>query len=503
MAKFAAEAQESLLTSQIFVRRYVDTSNATNEKTAQEGFDHLQEVLSLLGEDSHSTDISAHISELKEQISIFRQSFSKLIAATKEQEVILASVLAPNAKKVRSSVDQMASVAFQSEEQLKSEVEATAAGAKKMLLIVGGLTLLVGFLSALVMSKSITKPMLGLVSTMNRLSEGDLTTSVPSQYRKDELGDMAKAVDFFRLSGIKAREMEEQQRETERKAEQEKRQMLMRLADDFDLHVGGIVENVSAASVELDKTAANMASFAEGTSQEASSASIASEQTSSSVQTVAAATEEMTITIGEINQQISQGFGMIQKAVAQVDDTTGQMQTLDETANKIGEVVQMISSIAEQTNLLALNATIESARAGEAGKGFAVVAGEVKELAGQTAKATDEIATQISDIQCATKKASGSMGDVAHVVQQVEAFSAAIATAMEEQNTATGVISESIHQAAQGTQQVNDNVRTVSETSQKTGEASNFVQMRASELATSADRLKTEVSGFIAQVRAS
>lgn len=351
------------------------------------------------------------------------------------------------------------------------------------------------------LARSITQPLSLMTQTMKKLADGQLDIDVPAKDRTDEIGEMSKAVDVFRNNAKRNKQMEREQEEQKHHTEQEKQAVMIQMADDFDINVGGIVETVSSASAELQATAQSMAGISEQTSHQAAQASIASQETSANVQSVATATEEMTSTIGEISQQVAQASGASRLAVEEVGNTSQQMVALAETANKIGQVVELISGIAEQTNLLALNATIESARAGEAGKGFAVVAGEVKQLANQTAKATNEISQQINDIQNATKQASGSMENVADAIGKVDEISTAIAAAMEEQSAATQEIANSVHQAAAGTEQVNDNISSVTQASQEAGTASGEVMSAAGELSQQAELLKGEMSKFIAQVR--
>ncbi|MCP4936161.1 MAG: HAMP domain-containing protein, partial [bacterium] len=286
-----------------------------------------------------------------------------------------------------------------------------------LLAVVAG-ALLLTFAIAFLVGRGITHPIKKLADQMQRLAENNLEVDIAATDNKDEIGDMARAVLVFKESAIKSQH-DEEQKARERHEKEQQRTAMDKVTTDFSTNIGEIVETVSSASTELNATAQSMTGISQQTSNQAADASTASEQTSSNVQSVATATEEMTSTIAEISQQVSQASNASRQAVEEVDTTSQQMNALAETANKIGEVVEIISGIAEQTNLLALNATIESARAGEAGKGFAVVAGEVKQLANQTAKATGEISQQITDIQNATKLASGSMDNVTEAISKV------------------------------------------------------------------------------------
>jgi methyl-accepting chemotaxis protein len=382
-----------------------------------------------------------------------------------------------------------------------SEAMASIISMRNMLLIGSGIGIALITLFGFFAGRSVSRPISAMTNVMGQLAHGDNSVDIPGTDRKDEIGQMAAAVEIFKKNSHKNKELEASQEEQKRHAEDEKRVMMQNMANDFDTNIGGIVETVSSASAELQATAQSMAEISEKTSNEATAVSAASQQTSGNVQSVATATEEMTSTISEISQQVAQATSASRQAVEEVGNTSQQMSSLAATANKIGEVVEMISSIAEQTNLLALNATIESARAGEAGKGFAVVANEVKELASQTAKATGEISQQIGDIQLATKQASSSMENVAEAIGKVDDISTAIAAAMEEQGAATQEIASSVNQAAAGTQQVNDSITSVTEASQEAGAASNQVMSAAGELSQQAEMLKGEVDKFISQVR--
>ena len=368
-----------------------------------------------------------------------------------------------------------------------------------MLLIVG---LIVGPAVAFFITRSIAKPVVGMTNAMKNLADGHLDTEVTGRERGDEIGDMAAAVQVFKESAIKNKEFEASQEAQKQRAEEEKRQMMNELADNFDSSVGGIIETVSAASAELESTAQSMSSISEKTSSQSAAVSAASEEAATNVQTVAAASEEMSHSISEINGQVSQASAAAKEAVTNVEKTGEQMEALASTADKIGEVIRIISDIAEQTNLLALNATIESARAGEAGKGFAVVASEVKELASQTGKATEQIGEQVGEIQNATKQAVISIAEIGEVIRQVDETSAAIAASMAEQGAATQEIARNVQEAASGTEEVTRNISCVSQASQEAGAASSQVMSAAGELSKQAEMMKTEVTKFITQIRA-
>ncbi|MFV2092952.1 MAG: methyl-accepting chemotaxis protein [Hyphomicrobiales bacterium] len=364
-----------------------------------------------------------------------------------------------------------------------------------------GIGVVAGASIAFFTSRSIATPLVKMTAVMRSLADGDLEVEIPAQDRKDEIGEMSGAVQVFKDNAIHNKELEAGQVEQKRKAEEEKRRMMNKLADDFDASVGGIVDTVSSASAELSSTAQTMAGISEETSNRANAVAAASEEASTNVQTVASATEQMSASISEINGQVAQASGASKQAVAGVEKTANQMRALALTADKIGEVVSMISDIAEQTNLLALNATIESARAGDAGKGFAVVASEVKALANETAKATEDISRHIEDIQSASGEAVTSIDDIGAVIKQLEEASTAIAAAMEQQGMTTLEVSRNIAEAASGTQEVSTNIAGVTEASQEVGAASGEVTTAAEELSQQSELMKSEVRKFIENVR--
>jgi methyl-accepting chemotaxis protein len=350
--------------------------------------------------------------------------------------------------------------------------------------------------------RAIVPHIVGMTKAMGKLAHGELETEVPAQTRKDEIGEMSKAVQVFKENAIRNLELEAEQKAQEARSQQERQEMMVQMADMFDASVGDIVQNVSSASTELQSTAQSMTSIAENTSSMSAAVSAASEEASTNVQTVAAAAEQMSHSISEIGSQVDQASSAAKQAVDKVDQTGSQMQQLEQTAQSIGDVVKLISDIAEQTNLLALNATIESARAGEAGRGFAVVAAEVKDLASQTGSATQSISTQIEEIQRETKEAVKSMENISKSINEVDAISANIALVMEEQGAATQEIARNVQEAASGTQEVSRNIIGVNQASEESGAAAGEVTMAAGELSQQAEFLRVEVDKFVTKVRA-
>jgi len=355
----------------------------------------------------------------------------------------------------------------------------------------------------IVIVRSITVPVGALTGVMHRLADGDKSVDVFGTDRGDEIGAMAKAVEVFKRNAIEMERLETEQAEEKARAEERRKQEMMRLADSFEQAVSGVVNSVSSAAAEMQSSSESMSGTAEQTSEQATAVAAAAEQATGNVQTVATAAEELTSSIREINQQVSQASQIAGKAASAAEQTTGTVQGLADAVSKIGSVVNLINDIAEQTNLLALNATIEAARAGDAGKGFAVVASEVKSLASQTGNATQEIAAQVASVQTETQQAVAAITQIRSVIEEINEISGGIAAAMEEQGAATQEIARNVDQAKSGTEDVSSNISRVSAGTQETGSAASQVRSAASELAQQSDLLRREVDKFIAEVRVS
>ncbi|HVJ41598.1 MAG TPA: methyl-accepting chemotaxis protein [Dongiaceae bacterium] len=352
------------------------------------------------------------------------------------------------------------------------------------------------------MRLQVATPLRRLTATVDTLAGGDTAVDVPSTQRRDELGVMARAINIFREKLIEVDELRHQRAEAEKVAALEKKQMMQTLADGFEQSVKSIVDAVSAAANHLQSNAQSMAGVAESSSHQAGAVAAAANEASASVTTVATAAEELSASIAEITRQMTESASSTRQAVSEVGRMGDTIESLNGAADKIGGIVQIINEIASQTNLLALNATIEAARAGDAGKGFAVVASEVKTLATQTARATDEIASQIDSMQSITRDAVSTVGMISTTIDRVNEIASAIAAAVEEQSAATREISNNAQQAASGTNEVNSNINGVSTAVQEAGHASGIVLNAANQLSTDAVKLRHEVDTFIAKIRA-
>jgi methyl-accepting chemotaxis protein len=414
-------------------------------------------------------------------------------------------VLADWQGEIAGRLASVGAVAGAAADLITSRAKETAANAEMMVILFAG-TLALAMAFAVggftLVQVRISRPITAIADVMRRLSANDLGVEVPGAGRGDEIGQMANAVLVFKDKMIEAERLRSEQAETAQRTATQRKAEMHTLADAFQAAIGNIVATVSSASKELEATAITLTQTAETTQELSTTVAAASEEASGNVNSVASASEELASSVNEIARQVQASSKIAGEAVQQAQKTDARITELSQAAGRIGDVVKLISGVAEQTNLLALNATIEAARAGEAGKGFAVVAHEVKALAAQTAKATDEISTQIAGMQTATQDSVAAIKEIGGTIARISEIASAIAAAVEEQGAATQEISRNVQQAARGTAQVASNITDVSRGASATGSASSQVLSSARSLSSEGNRLKLEVDKFLNTVRA-
>ncbi len=437
--------------------------------------------------------VAAGGADPSKDIDRFKEAFSKLTEASKafvgaRQESRSQSAAAIAA--IKTVVDDRA-------------MDASRNRAASTLTMSGtlGVALIVALMVGVVLSRLITRPITALTAAMRRLATGDTDMALDLAGRKDEIGGMFGAVRVFRDNAIERRRLAEES-EAEQAARQRRQQTIEGVIDDFRNEIAQLVTTVSGNADQMEATARALAAISDEARDRAGTAASASELASDGVQTVAAAAEELSASIGEISRQTGTATAVAQRASNEARKTDATISGLAEAATRIGNVVTLIKAIAEQTNLLALNATIEAARAGEAGKGFAVVASEVKNLAGQTAKATEEIGSQVSQIQASTEEAVAAIRSISDIMVEVDRTTNVIASAVGEQGHATAEISNNAQKAAGGTRSVAEETQALTRVVGETQQSAGQVLEVANDMNEQASRLRDVVERFITRVMA-
>jgi methyl-accepting chemotaxis protein len=451
-----------------------------------------------------STDekISQGLKEATALLEEYRQALSKLIDNSKEIDELVAE-MADSAAAIVKGASAMKADVVSDQQKLESESDATIGETQRLIMMLAAGGFLLGAALALLLGKGISRPMTAMCKAMRELAGGNFDVVLPGLGRRDELGEMAGAVEEFKMQAIARAERDAAAQEAQNRASSAARRAeLIRFADQFEAAVGSIVSNVSSSAVHLESAAGTLTRTAETTQSLSSQVAGASEQASSNMQSVATATEELSTSVNEIGRRVRESNKIAEAAVLQAQQTDGRIGKLSRAAQKIGDVVKLITAIAEQTNLLALNATIEAARAGDAGRGFAVVASEVKSLASQTAKATDEISSHILGMQGATQESVAAIKEIGGIIAQISGIASAIASAVEQQSSATQEIARSVQNVAQGTHEAAANIMQVNRGATETGSASEEVLNSAKTLSTESTRLREELDRFMANIRA-
>jgi len=464
-----------------------------SQARARAALDRVREGVNTLAATATEPATREALATAAQQINQYRTSFDASVTAMALQAES-AETMAAAARDVGTTVDTAAasfSATRDADGRVARIVIATGAAGAIVLAI----------LIALVLGRGIVRPIRAMTDAMDRLAAGDLAVEVPGRTRSDEIAEMAKAVQVFKDNAERMQQMEAEKEASDRRAAEEKRQALDELADSFEQSVGSVVQGLTRFVDDVRGRAQTMTETSEQARSQATSVASSSEEASANVQAVSAAAEELAASVSEIGSQVGKAAEMAKLASEEARRGDTRVQALATTATKIGDVIELIQAIAEQTNLLALNATIEAARAGDAGKGFAVVASEVKSLAGQTAKATEEIRSQIEEIQAGSREAVSAIQAIGEAVGRLDEMNGAVAAAVEEQSATTNEIARNTQEAAAGSSQVSEAIVEVSSASERTGESAAAVLAMCGELGDAAAALEREVHDFLGRIR--
>jgi len=483
--------------------RLATTGEPAQKERIQHGADKTFEMLKRARSRSGEAEINAQIDKLVATATSVKSVADEVMKSEDAKVRVSKERLAPIARDIDKGIGEGISVATRLAEMRRVQLAEKIESAGQVGLAIGLPVVFVLIGSVVFSIFGVARPIAAMTRAMQKLAAGDFDVVLPGLGRGDEIGGMAHAVEAFKLKAVERARQEADMQEAARRTQAAARKVEMqKLADVFEAAIANVVDTVSTASSELESAASTLTQTADSTQKLSGVVAQASDEASTNVQSVAAATDELSSSVGEISRQVQESSKIASEAVHQAQTTDARINELSKAANRIGDVVKLITAVAEQTNLLALNATIEAARAGEAGRGFAVVAAEVKTLANQTAKATDEISSHIAGMQAATQDSVAAIKEIRGTIGRISDISTAIAAAIEEQGAATQEISRNVAQAAQGTAAVAANINDVNRGASRTGEASGQVLSSAQALSTQGGKLKTEVARFLETVRA-
>jgi methyl-accepting chemotaxis protein len=496
------EAASAFKEARIAAWRYVALAEASQIETISRSAEQTQKQLGYARGRTTTQSVLTGIDSLLAIVPEFTGVLTATTKAIDAQNRIQADRAGPVEADIRGLLNQAVATATQAADDAQAETVAALTRAGRIGLGAGLIVVFILTGSAIFASLTIAKPIRKIGEVLIELANGNKAVNIPYVQRVDEIGDTARAAKTFKENLLRMEQLEATQKEAEERVAEERRAAMHMLADEFEALVGKIVQSVSSDAAGLESAAGTLTATAETTQQLSGIVASTAEEASANVHSVATSTEELAASINEIGRQVHESSQIAGEAVKQAEKTDARINQLSQAAQRIGDVVKLINAVAEQTNLLALNATIEAARAGEAGKGFAVVAQEVKALANQTAKATDEISAQISGMQAATRESVSAIKEIGGTIDRVSSIASTIAAAVEEQGAAMQDIARNVQQAAEGTAQVASNIAEVSRGAGETGSASAQVLSSAQSLSNESNRLKAEVQKFLETVRA-
>jgi methyl-accepting chemotaxis protein len=525
IAALAAQVQEALMSARLNAARFLHLRDQQFVDGFKQNYARYQKASDELIARLNDPERKRLAVESAALGDAYARAFNNYVPMTIEIDKLFFTTMVGQGVVLQKALSELVTGQRNNLADISRQLVASVQEASSTMVAISAGALAFGLVIAFLIARGVTRPVSGLTAGMKELAGGNFDVVLPGLERHDEVGEMAQAVEGFKLKAAEraheeaekhrvedVRKAEEkrlaaehdaaQRREAEQKAAADRVAAMNALADDFEQKVGGIIDTVSSAAGELERAAHTLTKTAETTQELSGVVASASEEASTNVQSVASATEQLTGSVGEVARQVQDSSSIANRAVQQAQKTDTRINELSQAANRIGDVVKLITAIAEQTNLLALNATIEAARAGESGKGFAVVASEVKALAAQTAKATGDIGAQISGMQSATIDSVTAIKEIGTTIDQISQIAATISAAVEEQRASTQEISRNVQEAAKGTGQVATTIASVNRGASETGSASTQVLSSARSLATESSRLKAEVQNFLRTVRA-